>query len=271
MNNHMKPAIVVSNRAFPSSADLIRYVHEKGCGGIDYSFPYHAHKMADLENDIPWVEAIVASGIEIRYHCPFHDVEFAHAQKDKAERSSVFLKECIDFAGRFKGKYITFHTGLGMKSPDELDHETAIINLAELVKYGSEKGVVVCLENLTKGLTKEPDSFVKIITETKAGITFDLGHANASNWASTPNRTGLDFLEFFSDQVINAHVYEIEKIDPETLQAYHVYPHDLRLIEPMLRELLFKKCDWWLIELPKFEEVEHTRVLLKTFLDNCQR
>lgn len=269
MNRAKRPVIAVSNRPFSSAAALVEYVLKTGCGGADYSFSYHAKKREDLDADIPWIEKIGAAGIEVRYHCPFYEVELAHAKEEKATRSLAFLKECVEFVSDFGGQCITVHIGLSLEAMTDIDYETAIAHLSELVEFGNRKGVVVFLENLTKGWTSEPISFSEIIRKTGAAITFDLGHANACPWVRDQNRVGLDFLKPFSGQVVNAHVYEIEKINPRTHQAYHQFPRDLGLIAPLLEELLGKRCDWWLIELNKLEDVEHTRSLLQAFLNDA--
>jgi sugar phosphate isomerase/epimerase len=268
MNQYKQPVIAVSNRPFSSSAALVRYVRDKGCGGVDYSFSFHAETKADLEKDIPWVEDLLAHGIEIRYHCPFHNMELADVREEQAVRSLAFFRECIDFASAFGGHVITVHIGLRLKTVADIDYGTAVHHLRDLVEYGARKEMTVCLENLTKGWTNDPAQFVEILDKTGAGTTFDLGHANACPWVAEGNGTAVDFLLAFADRVINAHVYEIEQIHPQTHEPYHQFPSDLSRIEPLLAELTGRRCDWWLIELSRIEEVEHTRVLLTEFLRN---
>jgi len=262
------PLIAISNRPFSSVQELIDYCLRKECGGIDYSFPYEARTVADLEGETANVREIVNQGIEIRYHCPFHFMEMAHAEKNKALEALEFFKCCVDFSAGFGGKYMTVHIGLRLKSSEDINPQHAFAHLAELVTYGKSKGVSVCLENLTKGLTNDPHTFMQLIDKTQAGVTFDLGHASACPWVTEHQRSGVDFLNILAPRVANAHVYEIERIHEATGEPYHVAPDDLEFIRPLLSRLMTTTCDWWLIELKVIEQVEHTRTLLKSFLED---
>ncbi|MFH1935905.1 MAG: TIM barrel protein [Pseudomonadota bacterium] len=271
MKNPIQPVIAVSNKSFSSIQELLDYCLKKNLCGIDYTFDSNAINVSDLQRETANIEKIAKEGFEIRYHFQFYSMEIAHADMKKAKRSLEFHKDCIDFTSNFRGKYATIHIGLGIKSINELKYENALANLSELVVYGKEKQITVCLENLTRGWTNNPYSFLEMIEKTGASVTFDLGHANACPWVVDNQGTSVEFLRTFASHVINAHVYEIEKVNDKTLEPYHVAPRKLDFIRPLLSELIRTKCDWWLIELKAQEEVDNTRSLLQSFLDKTLR
>ncbi|PKM48060.1 MAG: hypothetical protein CVV03_00380 [Firmicutes bacterium HGW-Firmicutes-8] len=265
MRNNSHPTIAISNRMFFLTQDLINYALKTNCG-IDYSF--EAQNLSDLKQEAVYIEKIAREDLDIRYHCPFKSIEFAHVDKNTADYSLQYLRDCVDVAGSFGGKYLTTHIGLGFKSPNNIDYENAVVNLSKLVDYGDKKGITVCLENLTTGWTNNPRAFLELIEKTGASVTFDLGHANSCPSVIENQCTSVEFLRTVDSYLINAHVYEIEKIDEKTLEPYHVAPQNLDIIRPLLLELINNtKCDWWVIELRDQEEVKHTRYLLESFLD----
>lgn len=271
MKAYSNPVIAVTNKVFPSVEQLMDYCMENKVNGIDYTLSPNAKNASDLQKETANIEKISREGFEIRYHLQFYSMEIAHADINKAKRSFDFHKDCLDFISSLNGEYATIHIGLGMKSMDELRYETALAHLSDLVSYGREKSITVCLENLTKGWANNPHEFLEMIEGSSAGVTFDIGHANACPWVLNEQGTSIDFLRTFSSHIINAHIYEIEKIDDKTLEPYHVAPQRLDFIRPLLSELLGTRCDWWLIELKEKEEVDHTRSLLQSFLEETMQ
>jgi sugar phosphate isomerase/epimerase len=260
------PTIAISNKVFPSGQQMIDYCMENHLKGIDYTLNPDAGGVEDLQKDATSIERIIKAGLDIRYHFQFFSQDIADVNPGRAKKSQMFHKECVAFVSHFKAAYATIHIGLGMESVDELNYETALNHLSELVTFGEEKNVVVCLENLTKGWTNHPDGFLDIVEKTNARITFDIGHANACPWVVNGRGTGVDFLHRIASRVINAHIYEIEKIDRSTGRPYHAVPENLDFIGPLLSALARTRCDWWLIELTSQEDVHHTRSLLQAFL-----
>jgi len=271
METNISPVIAVSNKAFPCVQQMIDYCMEHNLRGIDYTLSPDARNASDLQRETANIEKISKEGFEIRYHLQFFSMEIAHADIKKAKNSFEFHKDCVEFINSHNGEYATIHIGLGMKSIDELKYETALAHLSDLVSYGKEQKITVCLENLTRGWANNPHEFLEMIKESSAGVTFDIGHANACPWVLNNHGTSIDFLRTFSSHIINAHIYEIEKIDDKTLEPYHVAPQGLDFIRPLLSELLCTKCDWWLIELNEKEEMNHTRTLLQAFLKETKQ
>ncbi|MCK4777817.1 MAG: sugar phosphate isomerase/epimerase [Actinomycetia bacterium] len=260
------PYIALDNRMFSSTQDLIYFASDNNYSAIDYSFHSNSQKLSDLDKDIKSIECILKSNIKLRYHCPFSKIEFAHSNREFANDSFLLIKKCIEIASHFNGEYLTAHIGLGFKKERDLSYQGAINNLSKLVEYGNKKNVRICLENMTTGWTNNPYSLLSLIKKTGASITFDLGHANSSSWINNNGKTSLEFLKSVSKYIVNAHVYEVEKIDNETSRSYHVAPENLNILQPLLGELIKAKCDWWAIELKDQGETNHTRSLLQSFL-----
>jgi len=266
MGNHLNPTLAISNRIFSSTQDLINYALINKCSAIDYSFHFGINKTPDLKEETVFIENISERGFEIRFHCPFKSIEMAHKNKDFAYYSLQFLKVCVDIAAEFGGNFLTTHIGLGFKSMDELDYQNALRNLSALVNYGSKKGLIVCLENLTSGWTNNPSSFLKLIEDTGAMVTFDLGHANSSPWVLRKEGESVEFLKSVATYIVNAHIYAKEEIEEKTGEPFHVPPETLDSISPLLSALIGTKCNWWLIELKIKEQVDKTLSLLRSFL-----
>jgi len=267
MTASRRPTVAISNRMFTRTRDLLDYVRRTDCRAVEYSFPKDVRSTADIDGDAVNVGPLVEAGLTIRYHCPFFEVELARADRQAARADLEIFKRCADVAADHGGQWLNVHVGLTRLPLDVLDYDTALRHMAELVEYGKAKGVNVGLENLTRPWNNDPAVFLEMLEKTRAPAIFDLGHANACPWVEQGRGTSLDFLGMVEHLVRGAHVYEIEKIDPDTGMAYHVYPRDLHMIEGMLERLLDTACDWWLVELNKPDEVDHTRSLLKAFLD----
>lgn len=261
----MIPEIALNNRIFDSTETLIEYAKKNGYTAIDYSFPYGLQSVAELHSHPPNLEKIRLEDIRLRFHCPFRSAEIASPNSKKAAASVELLKWCVDMCAIFNGETMTVHIGMGIKSGDHLNYDNAVAGLSELASYGERRNVAVCLENLTKGRTSRPETWLELIEKSGVGATFDLGHANASPCVLEGRTTSLEFLKAVAPHIRNAHVYEIEKIGENGI-PYHVAPENLNVIGPLLSELLNTDCDYWLIELINVGEVEHTRNLLRPFL-----
>ncbi len=267
MDQASTPVIAISNKVFPTVEQLIGYCRQHQLCGVDYTMNTKALSVSDIQADKAGIETILAAGLDIRYHLQFYAMEIADADLQKAKTALAFHKACLDVVAQYHGRYATIHIGLGLKSPARIKYKTALSHLEDLVAYAEERRIILCLENLTKGFTYDPGQFLTMIVATGAAATFDLGHANASPWVLEGRGTSVDFLRMIAPHVMNAHVYEVEKIDPATGVPYHVAPQNLDKIEPLLRGLLGTRCDWWLIELPDPGDVNHSRELLQSFLE----
>lgn len=103
--------------------------------------------------------------------------------------------------------------------------------------------------------------FQTLIEKTGAGVTLDIGHVHACR----KNRRFDDFFKLYllpnKERIFNAHIYHTE-----THQG-HVAPISLNQIFDRLCLLRSAtRCDWWVIELSKPDEILQTRDFLNKFL-----
>lgn len=263
----MRPKIALCTHMISSFEKVVSLARENGYTAVDYSLD--SQNMGLLSHDILRIEELSrGSQLEVRYHCPFGDVEIAHADSQLAGMALSQLKAAIVYVQRAGGparqtqaggRYLTIHMGLNSKAHGELHWENGLRNLRELVKYGKERDVVVCLENLKTGFTSEPERFLELIEVSGAKVTFDIGHA-ASSLSARNGHSAARFARLVAPHIVNAHIYEEEG-------PGHIAPTDLTKIEGALKELVDAGCRWWVIELTDPAEVKRTQQLLNSFLN----
>ena len=203
------------------------------------------------------VDPTLSRPTELRFHFPLGGIGLGTPDEANDAGGLAGAKEVIDALPGQGERLLTVHLPLCSDvTPRQL--ASARDRLRDVVQYGCERGVTVCLENLRWGVTSDPAAFIDLIEYSGAGVTFDIGHANSSEFAQA-GFSSERFAELVSAHVRNAHVYDRE--DP-----YHRAPTDLARIGPTLEILLQTGCDWWVIELFDREEVVATRSLLMEFL-----
>lgn len=254
----MKPKIAICARPKLQLEDTFTIAGNNGYVAIDWTIELDG--MSSFKHERSLFEEISGEKeiSEIRYHCPLAKFEIAHINPYISRNSVKLLKKCIDMIKHFDARYLTLHIG-GASTIEELSWDDALRNLSDLVEYGHNHGITVCLENLKSGWTSDPILFLKLVQKSGAKVTFDIGHANSSVYAVSNHASCVDFLSEVSEYVINAHVYEAE--DP-----YHIAPENLDIIKPALKALIKTSCDWWVVELEEPESIENTRFLLEEFL-----
>jgi sugar phosphate isomerase/epimerase len=75
---------------------------------------------------------------------------------------------------------MTIHLGLGRLDYEDLSWERSVKRLGDLVRYGEDLGVCVCLENLASGWSSRPELVEKLVRKSKAAVTLDIGHARVN-------------------------------------------------------------------------------------------
>jgi sugar phosphate isomerase/epimerase len=238
---------------------------EYGFGGIDWSFDLSSLPQTPADENL-WIESIKElSPFEIRYHCPFPQVDIGHENPSEQKRAAEIFSHIIQLISKAGGKYLTIHVGLGRDTTRNLSWERTLTSLKELVRLAQTHHVHLCLENLAWGWTAKPNLFEKLIRLSGAGITFDIGHARACEAVRTQHYAYEDFVAPHMDRVFNAHVYH-DEVDG----VGHVPPEVILDIEDRLDILMQTACRWWTLEIREPEGLKQTRKIIDQYFENRQ-
>jgi sugar phosphate isomerase/epimerase len=263
MNTTMKPKLALCN-FLADVTELRAFAYRRGFSGIDWSFDPSILPATPLEES-EWVKQLSTfDSLEVRYHCPFYQIDLGHPVEAKA--AEAIFRRIIRLVSRVEGKYLTIHIGLGHDSTEPLSWEATIENLASLVQYGARKGVTICLENLPWGWTSRPHLFEKLIRGSGAAVTFDIGHAHVCESVRSHSYSAKDFVAPHSDRVLNAHIYHKEVPDQG-----HVAPDRLEDIQDRLAILEEVGCMWWVLEVREENGLLQTQRIVDEYLTQSER
>jgi sugar phosphate isomerase/epimerase len=166
------PKLALINVFGQDAKELAAFAYKFGFEGIDWSLSYNLDKRDFLR------KMDTLKGFEVRYHCSWPRFDIAYADQ-RAEQVMHIFRLIIELISKAGGRYITVHIGLGQSSVEELKWEKAIENLSSLVLFGAERGITICLENITTGWTSNPKMFKTLVDKSGAGVTLDIGHVHA--------------------------------------------------------------------------------------------
>jgi len=253
----MRPRIAICN-IFGQDVDrLIDFVHLNGFEGVDWSIEQNQSEKEFISK----METL--RSLEVRFHYACHGVEIAYTD-GRADKSTNLLTQTIERIAMAGGKHITVHIGFGAIAEKEIDFNREVENLTTLTQRGAECGVCVSLENLTKHWTSDPALFTKIIRQSGAGVTFDIGHAHVCNSRHSNGNTYEKYIFPNQCKIMNAHIYHTE-----IKGAGHVAPESLEDIYDRLGLLRrVESCKWWVIELKNTKDILHTRDLLNRYFES---
>ena len=128
-----------------------QFAEDHGFDGIDWSFDLE-HLPKTPAEESRWAKRQeLLKPLEVRYHCPFMQVDIGHQDKDIRMSSMEIFCRMIRLVSKARRKYLSIHVGLGHNTTRILSWELTISNLRQLVQFGVESGVTVCLENLIWG------------------------------------------------------------------------------------------------------------------------
>jgi sugar phosphate isomerase/epimerase len=256
----MKPKVAVTN-IFGDAKKLKAFALEHGFLGIEWSL-YLDNVPETPSEESRWVkEQSALRPFEVRYHCPFYQIDLGHDDPREAKAAESLFQRIIRLVSKVSGRYLTIHIGLGHNSMEPLSWETTIDNLRRIVQYGRERRVSVCLENLAWGWTSRPHLFEKLVRRSGAGVTFDIGHAYVCESVVSQHYTLRDFVTPHPDRVYNAHIYHTE-----ISRLGHTPPGELDDIKDRLSLLLEIGCGWWVIEIPQEDELLQTKKIVDAYL-----
>jgi sugar phosphate isomerase/epimerase len=259
----MKPKVVLCN-LLDDIKELKTFAIDHDFSGVDWSFKLEELPKSPLE-ETRWVEHLsVLKPFEVRYHCPFMKVDLGHEDSSKVSSALELFNRAIRLVSKTNGRFLTLHVGLGHDTTHILSWERTIDNLRGLVQYGADRGVKVCLENLAWGWTSKPNLFEKLIRRTGAGVTFDIGHAQASESVTNQYFSPEDFVTPHPDRVHNAHIYHTE-----IPGKGHMPPEDIVDIRDRLDILRQIGCPWWVIEIRETQQLLWTKKILDDYVENA--
>ena len=256
----VKPKLAMCN--FITDLNRLRqFALDHGFNGIDWSFdldhlprgPAEYSRLADFLSTI--------EPLELRFHCPFMKVDIGHEDSSAGKMAVKTFQSIIQLISKTSGKYLTLHIGLGHDTTKILSWNDTIDNLRQIVHYGAERGVVVCLENLAWGWTSKPNLFEKLVRLSGAGVTFDIGHAHASESVSHQYFSPEDFVSPHPDRVHNAHIYHTE-----ISGVGHIPPDSIEDIRERLDILLKIGCLWWVIEIREAQDLLRTKKIIDEYI-----
>ena len=241
--------------------ELRDFARFHGFSGIDWSFD--ARQLPQTPADIAeWVKGQQSlAPLEIRYHCPFIKVDIGHEDSREQAAAVDLFKQIIYLVAAARGRFLTLHVGLGRDTTRILSWESTISNLKALVQLGNENGITVCLENLAWGWTSKPNLFEKLVRQSGAAVTFDIGHAHACDTVNSQQYSAKDFVTPHYHWVYNAHIYHTEI--PGT---GHVPPDEIEDINERLRILDRTPCNWWVLELRERKGLLQTKSVIDDYL-----
>jgi sugar phosphate isomerase/epimerase len=240
---------------------LRRFALDHGFDGIDWSFD-REHLPKGPAEDSRWATILsTLAPLELRFHCPFMKLDIGHEDTAKGRKALGIFRRIIQLVSKAGGKYLTIHIGLGRDTTKILSWDDTVDNLRQMVVYGAERGVVICLENLAWGWTSKPNLFEKLVRRSGAGVTFDIGHAHACEAVRSQQFTAEDFVAPLAERVFNAHVYHTE-----ISGVGHLPPEEVDQIQDRLTTLQNIGCPWWTLEVKDVEGLLKTKSIVEAFL-----
>lgn len=256
----MRPKLVLCN--FLNNIDELKdFAMTHGFSGIDWSFDLNNLPKTPTEESA-WVKKMsFFHPLEIRFHCPFNQMDFGHKEYVKSKAAIDVFSSIIHLVSKAGFDHVTVHIGLGHNSTEPLSWEDTIVNLRQIVQLGTKQGVNVCLENLVWGWTSKPDLFEKLIRKTGAFVTCDIGHAHACESVCTQQYSVNDFIVPHAGSVLNAHIYHTELAG-----VGHVPPEQINDIRDRLDLLQDAGCMWWVIEIREPDGLLQTKELIDGYL-----
>lgn len=208
------------------------------------------------------IDPYLKAGLQVRYHAFLPGYELGHADSESAECGLDMHRRLLE-AIKGKGEpVVTIHIGLDPEQP--IDQVRAVQNLTNLVAFGKSMGIIVCLENLRRGLTSDPEIVSDWAEKSGSAITFDLGHAVSCEHVKSGRLKPEDFIRIFADKLHELHLYGSES-------DRHYPPRNLAEIQACLDLVAETDCEWWTIELDDYDEIVFTKQLVSDYIEEDTR
>ena len=115
----MNPKLVMGN-IFTPVDELKGFALEQGFSGIEWSFDVHTLPATPSEES-KWAEEVSAlAPLEVRYHCPFYQIDLGHHDPREAHAAESLFRRIICLVSKAGGRYLSIHIGLGRDSTEPL-------------------------------------------------------------------------------------------------------------------------------------------------------
>jgi len=256
----MRPQLLFCQTAFGKNLQRVReYITTHAYDGVEWAWDGWRLMMPRERRQRRLDDLRQASRVSSA-HAPYTDLEVGHRDPDHAAAAVRILQDYIDAAVELGAHHLNMHVGSFGLPVEELSWDGLVRNVAGLIEYAARRGGRLTVENLTRGVTSDPEMFARLLKATGAPVTFDLGHANGSAWVQAGRGSVVDFLNSLPTPVLAAHVYFIERNDA------HFVPEKLGDIGPALDGLVARGCDFWVLELHTQETLERTRKVVDEYL-----
>src|SRR4030042_2764190 len=106
----MNPKLALCN-IFPDMDSLVAFAHDYGFSGIDWSFDLSQIPETPAQES-RWVREISSlSPLEIRFHCPFYQVDLGHNDPEEAKAAKAIFRRIIRLVSKAGGQYLPIHIG----------------------------------------------------------------------------------------------------------------------------------------------------------------
>lgn len=252
-NMTIKLAVTAKWPTFPTRLDWI----------VDHGFALeYAPDPGNLDDFRSRIAPYLKAGLQVRYHAFLPGYELGHANLELADRGLGMHKRVLEAIHGNGEPVITIHIGLDPKQP--IDERRAVQNLKQLVEFGRSRGIIVCLENLRRGLTSDPAIVCEWAEKSGSAITFDLGHAVSSDHVKAGRLSPEDHIRMFAGRLYELHLYGSES-------DRHYPPQNLAEIQGYLDLVAKTDCEWWTIELDDYDEICFTKQLVTGYVEEGPR
>jgi len=256
----MRPHLLFCQTAFGKNLPRIReYITTHAYDGVEWAWDGW-RLMVPRERRQRRLDDLRQASRVSSAHAPYTDLEVGHRDPDHAAAAVRILQDYIDAATELGAHHLNMHVGSFGLPMEELSWDGLVRNVASLLEYAARRGGHLTVENLTHGVTSDPEMFARLLKATGAPVTFDLGHANGSAWVQEGRGSVVDFLNSVPTPVLAAHVYFIERNDA------HFVPEKLGDIGLALDGLVARGCNFWVLELHTQETLERTRKIVDEYL-----
>ncbi len=257
----MEPRVAFCTHLTGSYEKASKMAAENGMKAIEHSFTEKS--MPLLKEETEKIKAILGPESEVRYHAVFSQDDIGAADVKKARQSMKNLMLAVRAVSDAGGWFMTVHAGMGKGDADKI-RENTVNHLKELVEFGNEHGVSVCVENLKVGATSDAQKLFRIVEHADIGLTFDVGHAAGSGGIDN-NLDGLiETFNVIGPFIVNAHIYGKED------KNGHEAPESMDSLKVVLDQLIKTECDWWTIELGNPKDLNNMYEYIRGYLDSLR-